>query len=370
MRTWSNKTGLSIKTLMGFAGMHACRFYEWRERYGMPNQHNSDTPHDNWLSSAEKTRILDFHRNRPLNGYKRLCFMMIDESVVICSPRTVYNVLKEAKVIGSKENKPSLKGTGFVQPTRPHEHWHIDVSYLNIKGTFYYLCSVLDGYSRYIVHWEIRESMTERDVEQIVQRSLEKFPGEKPRIISDRGPQFISRDFKNYVRLMGMDHVMTSPYYPQSNGKIERWHRELKSTTIRPKAPSSVDEARVSVKEFVDDYNDVRLHAGLGYIRPRDKLLGREEQIFADRKRKMVQAKVLRKKHWQQERLSRAGATIADGAGHPKSERAQPLGEGPRVQPSGGDTPDASFKRADAGSGSDQAIADGEGRIAWEKTVG
>jgi hypothetical protein len=108
-----------------------------------------------------------------------------------------------------------------VQPLAAHEHWHVDVSYLNLGGTFYYLCSLLDGYSRLIVHWEIRERMTERDVETIVQRGLEKFPDARPRIISDNGPQFIARDFKEFVGLSGITHVRTSPYYPQSNGKLE-----------------------------------------------------------------------------------------------------------------------------------------------------
>ena len=119
--------------------------------------------------------------------------------------------------------EPSKKGTGFVQPLRPHEHWHVDVTYINICGTFYYLCSLLDGYSRTIVHWEIHEAMTERDVEVIIQRAREKFPGVHPRIISDNGPQFIANDFKAFIRLCGMTHVRITPGYPQSNGKKERF---------------------------------------------------------------------------------------------------------------------------------------------------
>ncbi len=111
----------------------------------------------------------------------------------------------------------------------PHQHWHIDVSYINICGTFYYLCSVLDGYSRFIVHWDMRESMREADIEIILERAKEKYPEARPRIISDNGPQFIARDFKEFIRISGMTHVRTSPYYPQSNGKIERWHKSLKS---------------------------------------------------------------------------------------------------------------------------------------------
>ena len=84
------------------------------------------------------------------------------------------------------------------------------------------MCSILDGYSLYIVHWEIREKMREADMEIILQRAKEKFPDNSPRIISDNGPQFIAKDFKEFIRVMGMSHVRTSPYYPQSNGKIER----------------------------------------------------------------------------------------------------------------------------------------------------
>ena len=98
----------------------------------------------------------------------------------------------------------------------------MDISYINICGTFYYLCSVLDGCSRYTVHWEIEESMTEAQVEIILQRAKEKFPNARPGIISDNGPQFIAKDFKEFIKISGMTHVRTSPYYPQSNGKIER----------------------------------------------------------------------------------------------------------------------------------------------------
>src|ERR1051325_11402710 len=114
---------------------------------------------------------------------------------------------------------PSKKGTGFQQPSEPHRRWHIDVSYINIAGTCYYLCSVLDGYSRSIVHWDLRESMREADIEIILQSAKEKHREARPRIISDNGPQFIAKDFKEFIRVSGMTHVRTSPYYPQSNGK-------------------------------------------------------------------------------------------------------------------------------------------------------
>lgn len=124
-----------------------------------------------------------------------------------------------------------------MQPVTPHQHWHVDISHLDICGTFYFLCSVLDGCSRFIVHWDIRTSMTETDVQAILQRARELHPGATPRIISDHGPQFIAKEFKAFIRLAGMTHVRTSPYDPQSNGKIERWHKALKSECLRPRMP-------------------------------------------------------------------------------------------------------------------------------------
>jgi transposase InsO family protein len=225
--------------------------------------------------------------------------------VVAASPATVWRVLNKEGLLRPWKPTPSKKGTGFQQPLRPHQHWHMDVSYINISGTFYYLCSVLDGCSRYIVHWDIRESMTEADVEIILQRAKEKVPEARPRIISDNGPQFIAKDFKEFIRISGMTHVRISPHYPQSNGKIERWHQSLKRECIRPGTPLCVEDARRIVAGYVEHYNDVRLHSAIGYVAPKDKLEAREKEIFAERDRKLEQAR-------EQRRLRRQAAQGKD----------------------------------------------------------
>lgn len=186
----------------------------------------------------------------------------------------------------------------------------MDVSYLNIRGTFYYLCSLLDGCSRSIIHWEIREQMTERDVEIILERAKEKYPSARPRIISDNGPQFIARDFKEFIRLSGMTHVRTSPFYPQSNGKLERFHKTIKAECIRPGVPLSLDDARRIVEKYIEHYNTVRLHSAIGYVAPADKLNGRDQEIFKERDRKLEEARELRKQKRQQDysQISSSGA--------------------------------------------------------------
>ena len=291
---WTGRADLPACRLLGWLGLGTSKFHDWKRRYGQVNEHNAQVPRDWWLEDWEKQALLDFHDRHPLEGYRRLTFMMLDDDVVAVSPSSVYRVLKTAGRLDRKWLKPSKKGTGFVQPLAAHAHWHVDISYLNVDGTFYYLTSVLDGYSRWIVHWELRESMTEQEVEVIVQRALEKHPGKKPRIISDNGPQFIAKDFKLFIRLTGITHVRTSPYYPQSNGKLERWHGSLKRECLRTSSLGSLAEARRRVCCYVEHYNHVRLHSALGYITPAGKLNGLEQGIFAERDRKLEEARTQR----------------------------------------------------------------------------
>jgi putative transposase len=299
VRDWSEKTEIAVGHFLPWVGIGASKFYDWRARFGKVNEHNAWVPRDHWLTSAEKEGIRSFARQHPLEGYRRLTFMMLDTDVVACSPASVYRVLRAAGLLAGQTPMPTKKGTGFVQPLRPHEHWHVDVSHLNIAGTFYFLCSILDGCSRFIVHWEIREKMEEIDVETIIQRAREAYPDARPRVISDNGPQFIAKDFKEFIRVCGMTHVKTSPYYPQSNGKIERWHKTLKGDCIRVLVPLSLDDARRIVVDYVGYYNNVRLHSAIGYITPRDKLAGCETEIFATRDRKLAEARQRRQQRRQ-----------------------------------------------------------------------
>lgn len=292
---WSRRTDIKPLALVRWMGLPTSKYYTWKDRYGKVHEHNGRIPRDHWLEPWEQEAIVDYYQAHPDEGYRRLTFMMLDADVVAASPTSVYRVLRARGLLGRRAAKPSCKGLGFEQPIKPHDHWHMDISYLNICGTFYYLCSVLDGCSRMIVHWEIRERMKEQEVETILQRAREKFPGVHPRIISDNGPQFVAKDFKEFIRMAGMSHVRTAPYYPQSNGKIERWHRTLKADAIRPGTPLNLQDARRLVSRFVDYYNHVRLHSAIGFVTPNDKLHGKDKALFAERDRKLERAREHRK---------------------------------------------------------------------------
>jgi putative transposase len=303
VRRWHERTEIPARQFVHWLGIAPSKFHDWKDRYGKRNEHNGWVPRDWWLEDWEKQAIIRFSFEYPLEGYRRLAFMMLDRDVVAVSPSSVYRVLKAAGRIGRSTNKPSKKGKGFQQPQKTHEHWHIDISYINIHGTFYYLTTILDGYSRYIVHWEIRRSMTEQDELTILQRAREKFPNETPRIISDNGSQFLAKDFKEFIRICGMTHVRTSLYHPQSNGKLERFHGSIKGECIRPGTPISLEDAIRIVGRYVEHYNQVRLHSAIGYITPVDKLAGREGEIFAARDRKLAEARERRKQQREAARL-------------------------------------------------------------------
>src|SRR5262249_54131787 len=207
VREFGTRRERRVRRVVGWLGIARGKFFDWRQRYGQTNEHNALVPRDHWLEPRERQAVIDYFDQHPLEGYRRLTFIMLDDDVVAVSPATTYRVLAAAGRLDRWARARSKKGTGFVQPRQPHEHWHIDVSYLNLGGTFYYLCAVLDGYSRAIVHWDLRASMKEQEVECILERAKELYPEARPRIISDNGPQFVAKDFKEFIRGSGMSHV-------------------------------------------------------------------------------------------------------------------------------------------------------------------
>lgn len=284
-----------MSKLLKVIDLSSSKFYDWRQRLGMINHHNAKLPKSNWILENEKEVLYAFRKENPFEGYRRLTYIMMDQNLLYISPSTTYRLLKEAGLLKTSSNKASKKGTGFIQPLKPHEHWHTDISYVNICGTFYYFNSVIDGYSRKLLHWDIRESMTEEDVEIVIQKAKDLYPESRARIISDNGKQYVCKDFKEFIREVGFSHVRTSPYYPQSNGKIERFHGTLKDATFRSTDYQNIDDAKVGVQKFIDYYNDIRLHSSLGYVTPTDKINGNEIIIFKKRDAGLKRARLVRR---------------------------------------------------------------------------
>ncbi|AFH48401.1 Putative integrase [Ignavibacterium album JCM 16511] len=189
----SFRSGMPVKKLRPYIGLCRVKFYKWVKRSGTANNHNGKIPKTHWLTPDEVKLIEDFAREHYSesdyflkDGYRRVAYKMLDLNIVAVSPSSVYRILKKAGLLNKwNTEKSNLKAMGFKQPDFPHKHWHVDIKYLNFNGTFLFLISVLDGYSRYALHHEVRHTMNEYDVQLTVQNAKEKFPSARPRIISD-----------------------------------------------------------------------------------------------------------------------------------------------------------------------------------------
>ena len=288
------RAGLALGIFLKGLGIGRERFRSWRERYGKVNEHNGFVPRDHELLPEERALIVKYYEANSLEGYRRLTYLMIDADIVYVSPSTTYRVLRAAGVLGAKNRLKSKKGRGFKHPGAAHRHWHIDITYIKIKGVFYYLILVLDGYSRFIVAWDLRDKMAEADVEIVVQKGREAFPGATPRVISDNGSQFISKEFKLFISQVGMTHVKTSVRYPQSNGKLERCNKTIKQYLRTMYIADFADGLRL-IGQFIKYYNYERLHSAIGYLSPADRLNGRDKIIFEQREQKLESARQRRR---------------------------------------------------------------------------
>lgn len=286
---------IPVNKMLHWIGLASSNYHAWKERYGLENNHNGSIPKRHWLLDWERTAIIEYSKGHIGEGYRRLTYMMLDENIVAVSPSSVYRVLKRAGLLNKwNKVKKSSKGNGFKQPLKPHEHWHIDIKYVNYHGCFLFLISVIDGYSRFIVHHELRTHMEEFDVQITLQKALENYPGVSPRLISDNGPQFISKDFSEYLRFAGLQHIKTSVAYPQANGKIERFHRSIHEECLQKTSLIDLDDARNQIFKYIEYYNKKRLHSSLYYLTPEDFLEGRVESRLAERERKLEDALIKR----------------------------------------------------------------------------
>lgn len=307
LKYWRRRTDIALVTILSWLALSQARYYSWQKPKPASR---GEAPKSHWLLPWEVEAIIAYRHDHLDEGYRRLTYQMLDQNIVAVSPASVYRVLREAKLLWPYA-KPhtKAKGSGFVQPSKPHEHWHLDISYINFKGTFVYLVALIDGYSRFIVHHDLRTSVEALDVELLLERAREKFPGVRPILITDNGPQFIAKDFKNYLSFAGITHRRTRFFYPQSNGKVERFIQTCKRESIRKHSVLHLADLKQQVTSYIMYYNSQRLHSALGYITPLDMLRGRQEQILHERRAKLKCARQQRQQ--AHERLRATSSTRA-----------------------------------------------------------
>jgi transposase InsO family protein len=229
----------------------------------------------------------------PADGYRRLTWQMIDEDIAYLSESSVYRILLEHDLLYRWARPRGGSGSRPPEPTKPHERWHTDIMYLQLDEVWYFLVSFIDSYSRYIVHWELLRSMTAEEVTSATRRALEMYPSENPEVVTDRGCQYTGKEFKKLVKQFELKHILCRVRHPQSNGIIERYHRTTREA-LEEKDMQSLGHAREVIACWVKNYNNSRLHAGLGYLRPVDYFSGNPKQLQEDRRRKLAEARELR----------------------------------------------------------------------------
>jgi transposase InsO family protein len=294
------KTGISLTILLRYAGIPQRTWREWQERRGVETKHNNNVPKTYYLTPEEVRAIVAFCIANPIKGYRTLCWEMVDQNLAFVSCSSVYNVIKRHNLDKKWAESVEMKKRGFDQPQAVHEQWHIDFSYIKIQGSFYYFLGILDGYSRKMLNWRLCQNMEGINAEILVAETKELYPDAKDvRRISDNGSQFISKDFQELLAFLEVDHTLTSANHPQSNGKLERFHRTLKTEHVRRSAYLDYQDACIRMAQWIAYYNSQRLHGAIWYLTPNDVFYGRAENRLAERKEKLHTACIKRQEYWQ-----------------------------------------------------------------------
>jgi len=300
---------LPRKQVLAQLGLAKSTYYDWLGRredvvYPVPQ-----SPRRSWnrLRPEEEQAVLSLARASPELSPRQLALRLTDTGAFSVSESTCYRLLKRhglvkaAEVVGFAAEKEYRRKT-----SRPNEMWATDGAYLKVAGWgYYYLVTVLDDYSRYILSWRLQPDMTASSLIEVVQEAVEETGmaevplRDRTALLSDNGPGYLSRAFAAYLRLMGINHIVAAPYHPQTNGKIERYHRTIKGEVklVVYEAPSELERA---VAAFVDYYNHRRYHEGIGNVTPADVYYGRRETILTWRKEVKQRTTELRLQHYRQ----------------------------------------------------------------------
>jgi transposase InsO family protein len=301
----AQRCGWSVRRILKRLGIRRSVYYEWRQR-AAERRLDDLVPGGHCLSAIlpeEKEAVIGYALAHPREGYRRLSWMMVDADVAYLSPASVYRVLDDADLL-YRWKRSERVGEKPAPPTGPNQRWHTDLMYLRVGDVWYFLVSVLDGYSRYVVHWELLTSMRAADVRLVIQQALEANGLKDVEIVSDNGSQFTSADFKELVRQFELQHIRIRTCHPESNGAIERFHRSTREA-LADEDLRNLARARERIARWVRHYNEDRLHASLQYLSPAEYHRGRPEHRLAVRRTKLEHARRTREV-MNRERLAKA----------------------------------------------------------------
>ena len=293
-----------VATILRLLGLKAGRYYAWLKRQWddrledrSPTAHNPDE-----LLADEVEAIKTYALAHPEEGCQRLAWMMVDEDVAYVSGSSVYRVLNAADLLYRWKRPDHETQNWLSRPVEPHERWHTDLMYLWVSGHWYFFVGVLDSYSRYIVHWELLMSMRAEETKDVIRRAKQRYPDASPQVVTDNGTQFVCREFRKLLKELSMEHIRIRRRHPESNGRIERFHRSLREG-ISEKDMGNYYQAVDTITDWVNYYNHERLHSALNYLSPYEYFAGDPDARMAERRAKLHDARRYRRR----ENLRRSG---------------------------------------------------------------
>jgi transposase InsO family protein len=249
----------------------------------------------NRITPEEDSKVLTVAREYPELSSRQLSAWITDNKGFAVSESTVYRILRREGLVKRQEIQPSAATEYHTKTTRPHQMWATDASYFRVVGWgYYYLVTVMDDYSRFILGWKLQKDMSANSLIEVIQAAVDAtgmtdVPVEdRTKLLSDNGAGYVSKVFRDYLHLVGIEHILAAPYHPQTNGKVERYQQSLKREVnqLTYEFPSQLEQAIV---DFVDYYNYRRYHKALGNVTPADVLYGKRDEILKRRKEVQVQ---------------------------------------------------------------------------------
>ena len=289
-------SNLSVKQTLEELDVPRSTFYRWYRLYqedgpdGLRDQ--TPTPRQFWNRIPEqvKEQVVDLALQHPEKSSRQLAWYFVDQKKYFISESSVYRILKGYDLVQSPVFEMVSAKDKFEKPTKQvHELWQTDFTHFKVLDWgWYYLSTVLDDYSRYIIAWKLAPTMAASDVEETLKLALEKSGLEKvrvrhrPRLLSDNGPAYISKELKKFLKRKDIQHIRGAPYHPMTQGKIERWHRSLKNV-VKLQNYYSPSQLAKAIEDFVEYYNNHRYHESLDNMTPASIFYGKAKEVLSER---------------------------------------------------------------------------------------
>jgi transposase InsO family protein len=299
------RTAQSIDEILLQLGLPSATYYRWldRQQQGqLADQVEVPRRRVPRPTPLEEAAVRGFALDYPQMGYKRLAWAMVDADVAFLRPHQVYSVLRAHDLLRIQPGSPPEALKRPAEPDHSDQVWHIDLMYLFIPPRWYYLVDILDGYSRFLVHWSLNLTMLAETVTRTVQEALEQLPqceAGKPRLVHDHGSQFLGREWRAFVAGTGLTDIKTRVAHPQSNGRLERLHRTHREEGLSLEELTSYQQALGVMARWAEYYNYRRPHSALRYLCPADYYRGDPEARLAERQEKLAQAAAARAAYWE-----------------------------------------------------------------------